>query len=384
MNYQPGLNEQTPFEERMSAALEGARRLHVATAYAKTSGSTRLLGLDPPRGSRAVIGLGFGITDPLAVEQLDSSGFDVRVVADGAIAASQFHPKLYVVERRGELRTLSASANLTASGWNANVEQFEELSFSDPSDEADRQRERFELVWAHGSSLNDYRRSGEWDRYRQRARDRRHLERADQRRLTRLHASTGQLLGVLARSETVANPGYIGVTNDDWWALQLQLRDQTDRALFWRRNTKAFKALARGGVFFHLVKDPDVPEDQRAVRGYSIYPGNHRDYEVGDARLLYRRYGRLLGVVDEAELFARLSLSHGASIGIIHLESLTEFERPVTLDELRANGVSFAQNIVSGRSLNLTEVAILFELGGLGVEEGTVRAAESPGTPWLD
>jgi hypothetical protein len=35
-----------------------------------------------------------------------------------------------------------------------------------------------------------------------------------------------------------------------------RLRDEADRALFWRRNTKAFRALADGGVFFHLVKDP--------------------------------------------------------------------------------------------------------------------------------
>jgi len=48
-------------------------------------------------------------------------------------------------------------------------------------------------------------------------------------------------------------------------------------------------------------------------------------------------------------------------------EDLTEFDRPVTLEELRANGVRFARNIVSGRGLNLDETATVLELGGLGV-----------------
>jgi len=380
VRYRPGLNQQVVFEERMNDALSGARRLHVAAAYARSSGSAKLLKLDPPPGSRAVIGLGFGITDPMAVEQLDSAGFDVRVVPDGAVAASQFHPKLYLVEREQELRTLSGSANLTGPAWVANVEQFEELIFPDPSSDADAQRERYELVWDHGSALRDLRRSGEWERYRQRARDRRMLEREDRRRLTRLQASTGQLLGALARRETRRNPGYIGITNGDWWELQLGLRDQTDRALFWRRNTKGFKALARGGVFFHLVKDATVPEPLRSIRGYSIYPG---EYEVGDARAMFRRFGRQLGVESIAELYDRLDLAPGATIGVIHLESLIELDRPVTLEELRANRVPFAQNIVSGRSLTLDEVATVFELGGLGVPDEVDQAAEDRAGGWV-
>lgn len=63
-------------------------------------------------------------------------------------------------------------------------------------------------------------------------------------------------------------------------------------------------------------------------------------------------------------------------IGVIHLDQLTELDRPVPLVELRANGVSFARNIVSGRSLSLEEVATVFELGGLGVSAPV--AAESP------
>ena len=162
-----------------------------------------------------MVGLGFGISDPLAVEQLDDAGIEVRLVADGAIAASTFHPKLYVVERHRELRTISGSANLTGPGWTCNVEQFEELSLPDPSIETDRQRERYERVWEHGTPLSLLRRSGDLDRYRQRARDRRLLEREDRRRLTRLQASTGQLHGSLARRATRAAPGYLGSTNGD-------------------------------------------------------------------------------------------------------------------------------------------------------------------------
>lgn len=326
-----------------------------------------------------MIGLGFGITDPVAVEQLETAGIDVRVVPDGALNASQFHPKLYLVERAGKLVTVSGSANLTGAAWTTNVEQFEELTFDDPSAQAEEQHERYEVVWDQGSPLMLLRRSGDWDRYRQRARDRRMLEREDRQRLTRLQARTGQLVGGLARRSTRAAPGYVGITNDDWWRLQLYLRDQTDRALFWRRNTKDFHALAVGGIFFHLVKAPGLPEHARAIEGYSIYPG---DYETGDSREIFERYGPMLGVTTLAELYTRLNLEPGSRIGVIHLESLVELERPVQLDELRANGIEFARNIVSGRSLSLSEVATVFELGGLGIPDDAQLAAEDAAGTW--
>lgn len=115
------------------------------------------------------------------------------------------------------------------------------------------------------------------------------------------------------------------------------------------------------------------------MRGYSVYPG---DYEVGDAAELFRRFGRLLGVGDLLELRRRLHIEPGAPIGVIHLEALLEFERPVTLQELRMNGVPFASNIVSGRSLSLEETAIIFELGGLGVSDQILLAAEDDSAEW--
>jgi hypothetical protein len=380
LQYETGLNQQVALEARMRSALDGARQLHLAAAYVKSSGAGKLLRLSPPPGGRAVVGLGFGISDPLAVEQLEAAGMDVKVVPDGGvISASEFHPKLYLIDREHELHAISGSANLTGSAWTTNVEQFEELTFPVPSAQAAAQFDRYEQIWEHGKPLALLRRSGDWDLYRQRARDRRRLEVEDRRRLAQLQARTGQLVGSLATRRTRAAPGYVGITNDEWWELQLRLRDETDRALFWRRNTKGFNALADGGVFFHLVKDRTVPEELRAIRGYSVYPG---DYEVGSARALYEVYGRLLGVTSLSELYHRLSLPVGSEIGIIHLASMTELERPITLEELRANGVRFAQNIVSGRSLTLEEIATVFELGGLGIPDRLALAAEPPATEW--
>ena len=375
MRYRPGLNAYVPLQRRLEAALDGAERLEFAVAYAKTSGTGALLRLPIPRASRAVVGLGFGLSDPPAVEQLSTAGLEVRVVGDSAAAtAERFHPKLYLASRSRELVVLSGSANLTGGGLSSNVEQYEELTFADPSDEADEQRNRFEALWDHGTPLEALRRSGDWDDYRQRARDRRLLEVQDRRRLLRLHADTGRLVGRLARRDTRRNPGYLGITHPEWWQLQLRLREQADRALFWRRNVNEFRALAVGGLFFHLVNDQSGREDLRAVRGFSMYPGV---YETDTPESLWRRYGELLGVERLSQLYDRLHVEPGRLLGVIHLEQLTELERPVTLDEVRANGIPFARNIVSGRSLRLEELATLLELGGLGVGQAAPMAAES-------
>lgn len=110
-----------------------------------------------------------------------------------------------------------------------------------------------------------------------------------------------------------------------------------------------------------------------------MYPGV---YEVGDVRELFGRYGLLLGVSSLVELYSRLDLQPGAAGGVIHLEDITEFERPVTLRVLRDEGVSFARNIVSGRSLSLEDVATIFELAGLGVPDDADLAAEGPAERW--
>ncbi len=378
--YRPGLNQVVPLGERLAASLEGADRLDLAVAYAKASGAGELLRAEVPRSSRAVVGLGFGLTDPPAVERLQGSGMEVRCVVDAAtVAASQFHPKLYLASRPGALVVLSGSANLTGGGLRHNVEQYEELHLPDPSPRADEQRERFERLWDHGVPLQDLRRSGDWEEYRERVRDRRLLDREARRKVLRLDRTTGRLVGRLARAGTRRAPGYLGITHPDWWTLQLGLRDQADRALFWRRNTNAFSALASGGLFFHLVKHPSGQEDLRTVEGFSTYPGV---FETGEAEQLWRRYGHLLGVDRLQQLYDRLGVEPGRTLGVIHLEEPTELDRPVPLAELRANGIPFARNIVSGRTLTLEEVAHLLELGGLATNAVQHRLAAEPSTAY--
>jgi HKD family nuclease len=378
LSYRPGLGPAVPLAERLGAALERADRFEFAVAYAKSSGVGELLGLRVPQRSRAVVGLGFGLSDPHAIERLDDAGVEVRCAIDAsALESATFHPKLYLASRAHELVVLSGSANLTGGGLRGNVEQYEELRFGVPSEDADVQQTRFEALWEYGAPLGDLRRSGDWDDYIERAKNRRRLEQDDRRRLARLNASTGRLLGQLARRDTRRAPGFLGITHPDWWALQLLLRDRADRALFWRRNTNAFKALAHGGLFFHLVKHPSGDEELRSVAGSSTYPGL---YEVGRPEDLWRRYGQLLGVHAPGEIYERLTVTRGRPIGVIHLEQLTELDRPVPLAELRVNRVAFARNIVSGRSLSLDEVATVLELGGLGVT--APLAAEDVGQPY--
>jgi hypothetical protein len=108
MRYEPGLNQRVALQNRMREAFSGARRLHLEATYASSSGTSKLLQLEPPRGSRAVVDLGFGISDPLAVEELKDAGIDVWGIADGAVSASALHPKLYLAERAGELRRSGA------------------------------------------------------------------------------------------------------------------------------------------------------------------------------------------------------------------------------------------------------------------------------------
>ena len=378
MDYEAGLNQRTSLLEQLERALDGATRLELAVAYAKTSGVGPLLRRPPPRGSRAVVGLGFGLSDPPAVEQLASARVDVRVVVDSSrLAASQFHPKLYMASRPGQLVVLSGSGNLTGGGLVRNVEQYERLLVSDPSAEADLQRQRFEQLWDHGTALDLLRRSGDWEEYRQRARDRRVLEQQDRQRLLRLHARTGRLVGHLARRDTRGQPGYIGITDPGWWKQQLLSREQSDTALYWRGGgSGVFQALAEDGLFFHLLRADNGREEARNIAGFSRYPGL---YETGSPDDLWRRYGERLGVTSLEPVFRRLGVERGRTIGVIHLRDMTEFDRSVTLEELRSNGISFASNIVGGKSVNLEEVATILELGGLGVADDGLRAAERPG-----
>jgi hypothetical protein len=167
----------------------------------------------------------------------------------------QFHPKLYLDRPGARAARHLRVGEPHGPAWTTNVEQFEELTFPVPSAEAAAQFDRYEQIWEHGKPLALLRRSGDWDLYRQRARDRRRLEVEDRRASLSYRHGPASSSARWRRGGPVRLPGYVGITNDEWWELQLRLRDETDRALFWRRNTKGFNALADGGVFFHLVKD---------------------------------------------------------------------------------------------------------------------------------
>jgi hypothetical protein len=132
-------------------------------------------------------------------------------------------------------------------------------------------------------------------------------------------------------------------------------------------------------VAYGLISNVEQYEELRSVMGYSVYPGT---YEVGAPPDRWRRYSQLLGVHAPGEIYERLEVRSGRLIGVIHLEQLTELDRPVPLAELRANGVAFAPNIVSGRAaLTLEEVAIVVELGGLGAS-GSIAAAADASEPY--
>lgn len=142
-----------PLSERLGAALERADRFECAVACAKSSGVGQLLGMGLPRRSRAVVGLGFGLSDPLAIERLDESGVEVRCAVDSSVLeATTFHPKLYLASRPSELVVLSGSANVTGGRLRGNVEQYEEFCFGIPSEEAHVQHARFEALWDYGES----------------------------------------------------------------------------------------------------------------------------------------------------------------------------------------------------------------------------------------
>ena len=358
-----GLNQDAPLAERMSEAIKGSRRLHLAAAYAKSSGVGELLALDLPKSSRMVLGLGFGLTDPAAVDRLDEAGFDVRVVPDGAMSASAFHPKLSLIERPGELITISGSANLTGGGWRTNVEQFEELHFDDPSREADDQRWRFEHLWDRGHALRAMRRQGAWDRYRDTFRDRRRLEREFRKEATRLEVETGSLIGRLANAadRRSSAPGWIGRTNPEWWDFQVECLDQSDTAAFGRGDTRRFRKLQDEGLFFHFVKrGKGVPT--YAIEGWSVYSGH---YEVGAVDSLWRQHGPTLGATTKSGLLKILKPNKNGQIGVIHLLHLTEFVRPISDADLRTHGVLFDRHIEGGRGLTLEEVGVILRLSGL-------------------
>src|SRR3954463_15704979 len=115
MTNRPRLNATSPLAERLRVTLKDATSVRVAVAYAKSSGVERLLNAGLPADrTQAIIGVGFALTDPEAVELLVDGGAKVRIFLGGDTPPEYFHPKLYLIEAGARLTVFSGSANLTA------------------------------------------------------------------------------------------------------------------------------------------------------------------------------------------------------------------------------------------------------------------------------
>jgi hypothetical protein len=168
-----------------------------------------------PQRSRFVIGTGFGLTEPEAVEELDEKGAAVRIVIGSQlldVGASAFHPKLYLVRRNDELIVFSGSANLTGGGLQNNVEQYEELRVPLGSPVAATHAQRFASLFDLGHRLSELRESGAWEAYRSFANLRRAREKSDAAEERRIAALMRDLIErnrdaarALAPAETAAH-----------------------------------------------------------------------------------------------------------------------------------------------------------------------------------
>src|SRR4051794_2683946 len=117
----PRLNPESPLWSRLRDALTDAQEFDVAVAYAKTSGVQLLQRLSLPEQRRFVVGTGFALTEPAAVERLAAGGAAVRVVIGSAeVMPSAFHPKLYLVTGPRGITVLAGSGNLTRGGLETN------------------------------------------------------------------------------------------------------------------------------------------------------------------------------------------------------------------------------------------------------------------------
>ena len=348
MEHRIGLNQQRPLLSALTAALQDATACDVAVAYAKTSGVAAVLAR-LPTPTRAVIGLGFGLTDPDAIELLATTA-EVRVVAD---SASRFHPKLYLAHRQSELVALSGSGNLTTGGLRDNHEQYEELRFPTNSSAADDQRARFAQLWDLGLPLAAAKRTPEWARYLALVEARRVHDR-EQRRIGR----TTRRIAVAAPRDRL--PGYIGLTAAPWWDHQRTAR-YSDEAVFMRSaGSGRFRRLKPDGLFFHLVTRPGRSEGERAIEGFSEY---HDEFEQMTRAESWRRFGPRVGYPTRRDYYGA-SADGTELLGLVYLDSIREFNSPVLLRDARANGVRFETHIQQGRGLSTDEVATVLRLAG--------------------
>lgn len=349
----------------LAEAFQAASELDVAVAYAKLSGVRQLLELGLPASSRFLIGTGFALTEPKAVELLHRHGAAVRLFfGDADCSAAGFHLKTYLLRREGQTVCVTGSGNLTSGGLGDNLEQFVEQVLDPNSQEAGRHSDRFELLWRRGIPLSLAREEGIWERYEETYAQARIAERATRRKLgPRLAEQRRRSRGASSgSSSSSATNGYIANTHPDWWDYMLE--NSVPNPAFWRSSTSRFRALRDGGYFLHIVNEQDghhLGAQDRVVVGYSRYRLGHRVLSVEEA---WREYGYSLGCRRYSDIARRFARELKARIGVIELHAPVAFAVPPTLEQLAEVDVPFQREIVSGRRMTDIELAKVFALAG--------------------
>ena len=75
----------------------------------------------------------------------------------------------------------------------------------------------------------------------------------------------------------------------------------------------------------------------------------------------WTKYGHRVGYRSRAEY---VGSDPRENLGIIALEPIRQLNRPVTLGDLRANGISFPPQVQQGRGLEGAEAATVLRLAG--------------------
>lgn len=141
-----------------------------------------------------LVARGAQITQPTAIERLESLGVAISLVV-GANAAA-FHPKLWLIESPGAMHVLSGSGNLTAGGLLKNNEQFELMAIPAADEElVNQHRTRFATLTAAAHPLPKLRSSSFWLEWNEQMPAREELRRRaaelDRRLQARLDAELG-------------------------------------------------------------------------------------------------------------------------------------------------------------------------------------------------
>lgn len=153
--------------------------------------------------------------------------------------------------------------------------------------------------------------------------------------------------------------GYIAITNLRWF--DFQKNNKFELVNFMRKNTKAFKVLKPGDLFFFFVKNRPGDRSERAVRGYGVY----NRYEVLGLDEAWQKYEHANGWTSKLEyandLQNVLEVDSSKGMGCIILSDLCFFNQPVLLSEI---DIKFQNSIMSGKRISESEVELVLERAG--------------------